>query len=353
MSKTNDIFLRENLIRSLERRQSLLTTIRWETKQKVEKIIIKESFYKFLSKVDKMKVSDEERSKIYDFIFCLLNRSADLKTNKKPSSANITSMYWGGNSYSRLSKIKSKKEIIDLIKFLHKEDIPFSSISSMQSWKGIPNLDELKMFIEFLKNENLFEYLSSISSMQNWKGIPNLDELKMFIEFLKNENLFEYLSSISWMQNWKGIPELDEFKRFIEFLKKENISEYFSSISWMQNWKGIPNLDELKMFIEFLKKENISEYFSSISSMQSWKGIPNLDRLKELINFARNNQIPFSFVSSMQMWKGIPDLKILWKLITEAREKELNLKELSGKQLWVEATLKLVKTAYEQKRKLD
>ena len=107
------------------------------------------------------------------------------------------------------------------------------------------------------------------------------------------------------------------------------------------------------MFIEFLKKENISEYFSSISSMQSWKGIPNLDRLKELINFARNNQIPFSFVSSMQMWKGIPDLKILWKLITEAREKELNLKELSGKQLWVEATLKLVKTAYEQKRKLD
>ena len=217
MSKTNNIFLRENLIRSLDRRQSLLTTIRWETKQKVEKIIIKESFYKFLSKVDKMKVSDEERSKIYDFIFCLLNRSADLKTNKKPSSANITSMYWGGNSYSRLSKIKSKKEIIDLIKFLHKEDIPFSSISSMQSWKGIPNLD----------------------------------------------------------------------------------------------------------------------------------------RLKELINFARNNQIPFSFVSSMQMWKGIPDLKILWKLITEAREKELNLKELSGKQLWVEATLKLVKTAYEQKRKLD
>ena len=250
MSKTNDIFLRENLIRSLERRQSLLTTIRLETKQKVEKIIIKESFYKFLSKVDKMKVSDEERSKIYDFIFCLLNRSADLKTNKKPSSANITSMYWGGSFYY-LTKIKSKKEIIDLIKFLHKEDIPFSSISSMQSWKGIPNLDELKKFIEFLKNENLFEY--------------------------------------------------------------------FSSISWMQNWK--------------------------------W--IPKLDRLKELINFARNNQIPFSFVSSMQMWKGIPNLKILWELIAEARKKELNLKELSGKQLWVEATLKLVKTAYEQKRELD
>jgi len=197
-----------------------------------------------------MKVSDEERSKIYDFIFCLLNRSADLKTNKKPSSANITSMYWG-TSYSRLSKIKSKKEIIDLIKFLHKEDIPFSSISSMQNWKGIPNLDELKKFIEFLKKENLFEYLSSISSMQ------------------------------------------------------------------------------------------------------SWKGIPNFDRIKELINFTRNNQIPFSFVSSMQVWKGIPDLKILWKLITEARKKELNLKELSGKQLWVEATLKLVKTAYEQKRKLN
>ena len=217
MSKTNNIFLRENLIRSLDRRQSLLTKIRWETKQKVEKIIIKESFYKFLDKVDKIKVFDEERSKIYDYIFCLLNRSVDLKTNKKPSSANITSMYWD-NSWSYLSKIKSKKEIIDLMKFLHKEDIPFSSISSMQ--------------------------------------------------------------------NWKWIPELDDFKRFIEFLKKENLFEYLSSISWMQHWKGIP------------------------------------------------------------------DLKILWKLIAEARKKELDLKELSGKQLWVEATLELVKTAYEQKRKL-
>ena len=250
MSKTNNIFLRENLIRSLDRRQSLLTKIRWETKQKVEKIIIKESFYKFLDKVDKIKVFDEERSKIYDYIFCLLNRSADLKTNKKPSSANITSMYWGGSFYY-LTKIKSKKEIIDLMRFLDEKDILFSSISSMQ--------------------------------------------------------------------NWKWIPELDDFKRFIEFLKKENLLEYFSSISSMQNWK--------------------------------W--IPNFDRIKELINFTRNNQIPFSFVSSMQVWKGIPDLKILWKLITEARKKELDLKELSGKQLWVEATLELVKTAYEQKRKLN
>ena len=80
MSKTNNIFLRENLIRSLDRRQSLLTTIRWETKQKVEKIIIKESFYKFLDKVDKIKVSDEERSKIYDYIFLL---SPEYKTRKE------------------------------------------------------------------------------------------------------------------------------------------------------------------------------------------------------------------------------------------------------------------------------
>ena len=318
MSKTNNIFLRENLIRSLDRRQSLLTTIRWETKQKVEKIIIKESFYKFLDKVDKMKVSDEERSQIYDFIFCLLNRSADLKTNKKPSSANITSMYWG-ESFYYLTKIKSKKEIIDLMKFLHKEDIPFSSISWIQNKKGIPNLDELKKFIEFLKNENLFEYLSSISSMQSWKWIPNLDDLKKFVDFLKKEKLFEYLSSISSMQMWKEIPNLDDLKKFVDFLRNENLFEYLSSISWMQ----------------------------------SWKGFPHLDRLKELINFARNNQIPFSFVSSMQSWKGIPDLKILWKLIAEARKKELDLKELSGKQLWVEDTIKLVKTAYEQKRKLD
>ena len=194
-------------------------------------------------------------------------------------------MYWG-NSYSYLSKIKSKKEIIDLMKFLHKEDIPFSSISWIQNKKGIPELDELKRFIEFLKKENLLEYLYSISWMQMWKGIPNLDELKKFIEFLKKEKFLEYLSSISWIQNKKGIPNLDELKKFIEFLKNENLFEYLSSISWMQHWKGIP------------------------------------------------------------------DLKILWKLIAEARKKELDLKELSGKQLWVEATLELVKTAYEQKRKL-
>ena len=117
MTKTNNIFLRENLLHSLERRQSLLTAIRWKAKQKVEKIIIKEPFYKFLDKVDKMKVSDKERSQIYDYIFCLLNRSADLKTNKKPSTANVTSIYWGG-SFCYLTKIKSKKEIVDLVKFL-------------------------------------------------------------------------------------------------------------------------------------------------------------------------------------------------------------------------------------------
>ena len=205
-----------------------------------------------------MKVSDEERSKIYDFIFCLLNRSADLKTNKKPSSANITSMYWG-NSYSRLSKIKSKKEIIDLIKFLHKEDIPFSSISWIQNKKGIPELDELKKFIEFLKKENLFEYLSSISSMQTWKWIPNLDELKMFIEFLKKENLFEYLSSISSMQSWKGFPHLDRLKELINFARNNQIP--FSFVSSMQVWKGIPDLKILwKLITEARKKElNLKE----------------------------------------------------------------------------------------------
>ena len=254
MTKTNNIFLRENLLHSLERRQSLLTAIRWKTKQKVEKIIIKEPFYKFLDKVDKMKVSDKERSQIYDYIFCLLNRSADLKTNKKPSTANITSMYWG-ESFYYLTKIKSKNEIIDLMKFLHKEDIPFSSISWIQNKKGIPNLDELKMFIEFLKKENLFEYLSSISSMQNWKGIPNLDELKMFIEFLKKENLLEYLSSISSMQMWKGIPDFDELKMFIEFLKKENFLNISLLSPECKCEKEFLILMNLKCLLSFLKRK--------------------------------------------------------------------------------------------------
>ena len=203
---------REWLLYALKRRKELLTKIRKKTQKNVENVIdwettknkdswekeqevkvtkditLKEGpFYKLLDKVDKMEISNEEKSKIYDFIFCLLNRSADLKTNKKPSSANITSMYWGG-SFCYLTKIKSKNEIIDLMRFLDEKDILFSSISSIQNWKWIPNLDELKKFIEFLKNENLFEYLSSISWMQNWKGIPKLDEFKRFIEFLKKEN---------------------------------------------------------------------------------------------------------------------------------------------------------------------
>ena len=252
MTKTNNIFLRENLLHSLERRQSLLTAIRWKTKQKVEKIIIKEPFYKFLDKVDKMKVSDKERSQIYDYIFCLLNRSADLKTNKKPSTANVTSIYWGG-SFCYLTKIKSKKEIVDLVKFLDEENIPYTSITNMQSWKGIPNLKDLENFINFLKQNDLINDLSSITNMQMSKGIPNLKALENFINFLRQNNILDDLPSITSMQNWKGIP----------------------------------------------------------------------------------------------------DLKILWELMSELWRKGLKLKDFSGKRLWVEATLKLVKTAYEQKRKLN
>ena len=286
MSKTNDIFPRENLIRSLERRQSLLTTIRWETKQKVEKIIIKEPFYKFLDKVDKMKVSDKERSQIYDYIFCLLNRSADLKTNKKPSTANVTSIYWGG-SFCYLTKIKSKKEIVDLVKFLDEENIPYTSITNMQSWKGIPNLKDLENFINFLKQNDLINDLSSITNMQKWKGIPNLKDLENFINFLRQNDLINDLSSITNMQMSKGIPNLKALENFINFLRQNNI------------------LDDLPS------------------------------------------------ITSMQNWKGIPDLKILWELMSELWRKGLKLKDFSGKRLWVEATLKLVKTAYEQKRKLN
>ena len=274
MTKTNNIFLRENLLHSLERRQSLLTAIRWKTKQKVEKIIIKEPFYKFLDKVDKMKVSDKERSQIYDYIFCLLNRSADLKTNKKPSTANVTSIYWGG-SFCYLTKIKSKKEIVDLVKFLDEENIPYTSITNMQSWKGIP------------KQNDLINDLSSITSMQNWKGFPNLKDLENFINFLKQNDLINDLSSSTYMQMSKGIPNLKALENFINFLRQNNI------------------LDDLPS------------------------------------------------ITSMQNWKGIPDLKILWELMSELWRKGLKLKDFSGKRLWVEATLKLVKTAYEQKRKLN
>ena len=320
MTKTNNIFLRENLLHSLERRQSLLTAIRWKTKQKVEKIIIKEPFYKFLDKVDKMKVSDKERSQIYDYIFCLLNRSADLKTNKKPSTANVTSIYWGG-SFCYLTKIKSKKEIVDLVKFLDEENIPYTSITNMQSWKGIPNLKDLENFINFLKQNDLINDLSSITSMQNWKGIPNLKDLENFINFLKQNDLINDLSSITNMQKWKGIPNLKDLENFINFLRQNDLINDLSSITNMQMSKGIPNLKALENFINFLRQNNILDDLPSITSMQNWK--------------------------------GIPDLKILWELMSELWRKGLKLKDFSGKRLWVEATLKLVKTAYEQKRKLN
>ena len=251
MTKTNNIFLRENLLHSLERRQSLLTAIRWKTKQKVEKIIIKEPFYKLLDKVDKMEISNEEKSKIYDYIFCMLNRSADLKTNKKPSTANVTSIYWVNPA--KLKNINNKKDIVDFMKYLDKENIPYTSITNMQMSKGIPNLKELEYFVNFLRQNNILDYLPSITTMQQSKGIPNLEELEYFINFLRQNNILDDLPSITSMQNWKGIP----------------------------------------------------------------------------------------------------DLKILWELMSELWRKGLKLKDFSGKQLWVEATLKLVKTAYEQKRKLN
>ena len=267
---------REWLLYALKRRKELLTKIRKKTQKNVENVIdwettknkdswekeqevkvtkditLKEGpFYKLLDKVDKMEISNEEKSKIYDFIFCLLNRSADLKTNKKPSSANITSIYWVNPA--KLKNINNKKDIVDFMKYLDKENIPYTSITNMQMSKGIPNLKELEYFVNFLRQNNILDYLPSITTMQQSKGIPNLEELEYFINFLRQNNILDDLPSITSMQNWKGIP----------------------------------------------------------------------------------------------------DLKILWELMSELWRKGLKLKDFSGKQLWVEATLKLVKTAYEQKRKLN
>ena len=106
-------------------------------------------------------------------------------------------------------------------------------------------------------------------------------------------------------------------------------------------------------------KTNKKPSSANITSMYWGESFYYLTKIKskkeiiDLMKFLHKEDIPFSSISSMQNWKGIPDLEVLWELIKEARKKELNLKKLSGKQLWVEATLKLVKTAYEQKRKLS
>ncbi|RKW21479.1 hypothetical protein D8B46_07470, partial [Candidatus Gracilibacteria bacterium] len=118
---------------------------------------------------------------------------------------------------------------------------------------------------------------------------------------------------------------------------------------------GIPNLKDLENFINFLRQNDLINDLSSITNMQNGKGIPNLKDLENFINFLRQNNIldDLPSITSMQNGKGIPDLKILGELMSELGRKGLKLKDFSGKRLGVEATLKLVKTAYEQKRKLN
>ena len=74
--------------------------------------------------------------------------------------------------------------------------------------KGIPNLEELEYFINFLRQNNILDYLPSIANMQMSKGIPDLKELENFINFLRQSNILDDLPSITSMQNWKGIPDL-------------------------------------------------------------------------------------------------------------------------------------------------
>ena len=222
---------REWLLYALKRRKELLTKIRKKTQKNVENVIdwettknkdswekeqevkvtkditLKEGpFYKLLDKVDKMEISNEEKSKIYDYIFCMLNRSADLKTNKKPSTANVTSIYWVNPA--KLKNINNKKDIVDFMKYLDKENISYTSITNMQMSKGIPNLKELEYFINFLRQNNILDDLPSIANMQMSKGIPDLKELENFINFLRQSNILDDLPSITSMQNWKGIPDL-------------------------------------------------------------------------------------------------------------------------------------------------
>lgn len=167
----------------------------------IKEIVIKDSFDGFLKKFQARKefknLSEKEQQKTMEKVFSFLNRSAALETNKKPNTNNISGMFNEGKWIQTIIDI-TKPEIKHFFQLLTEKSIKLTSITGMQMWKWIPDLEKLEKFVEFLEEKNIL--LSSITGMQNWKWIPNLGQLEEFIKICREENL--NIKEITWKQLW-------------------------------------------------------------------------------------------------------------------------------------------------------
>lgn len=148
----------EKLESKIKRRKSLLQTIRFwfwvevdqiiKWKKQVKEIEIKDSFFTFIEKIKKIKefkeLDEKWKQEICDKLFTILNRAWDLDSNKKPSTANISSIFVSLSWIKTLFSV-SKKEIKELFYFLDEKWIQFTSITWMQAWRWVPDLKKLKI----------------------------------------------------------------------------------------------------------------------------------------------------------------------------------------------------------------
>lgn len=140
----------KNLIRNLKRRGGLLARISGAERQEpseIPEIVIKDTLLKFLDRMYKG-LSEESIKDINMRIFTLLNRAAAIAKNKQ-STAPITSMYSfqrkGARTIEEGTYQEYKLQVKELIMLCQKYNVPLSSITSMQSGLGIPDIKDEKI----------------------------------------------------------------------------------------------------------------------------------------------------------------------------------------------------------------
>ena len=88
-------------------------------------------------------------------------------------------------------------------------------------------------------NTNFKEILPSITSIQNWKWIPDLEKLEEFLQYFVEDWLLNknHLASIASIIHWKGIVDIWEvinFEKSIKKYYKNDFQTMLSSIASMQ-----------------------------------------------------------------------------------------------------------------------
>jgi len=174
----------ETLLRNIERRKRLLERIHYElTGEKIEvpDILIKDKvFFRFLienykkirrqveeeiksrkgtSEIEEIKSETIRRIKEFNIrVFTLINRFATVTKKRKGSTtALVTALYnrpkrgvnlLEGDYQSFRTKVKEIAEIV------RKYGVGIESITSMQHGLGIPNPEDLRIFLDFIQKKS-------------------------------------------------------------------------------------------------------------------------------------------------------------------------------------------------------